>query len=63
MALGTTVALHIVSATEHEFHLHGYDIEDEGTDVTINFVADQAGSFEVETHDTEEIVFTLVVDG
>lgn len=60
--LGTPVTLHIVTATEQEFHLHGYDIEDGGTNVTINFVADQAGSFELESHDTEELLFTLVVE-
>ncbi len=60
--VGSTVSLHITSAEEHEFHLHGYDLENEGTDVTITFVADEAGEFEVETHDTEEVVFTLVVE-
>ena len=60
--LGSTVSLHITSAEEHEFHLHGYDLESEGTDVTVTFVADEAGEFEVETHDTEVVVFTLVVE-
>jgi hypothetical protein len=61
VALGTPVSLHVTTATSQEFHLHGYDIEDEGTDVTITFVADQAGSFELESHDTEALLFTLVV--
>jgi hypothetical protein len=60
--LGSTVSLHIISTEEHEFHLHGYDLEAEGTDLTLTFVADEAGEFEVETHDTEELVFTLVVE-
>ena len=60
--LGSTVSLHITSTEEHEFHLHGYDLEAEGTDLTLTFVADEAGEFEVETHDTEEVVFTLVVE-
>ncbi len=62
VAKGSTVSLQITSAEEHEFHVHGYDIESEGTAVTITFVADVAGEFEVETHDTEELVFTLVVE-
>jgi hypothetical protein len=60
--LGTPVSFHVVTATEQEFHLHGYDVEEEGTDVTISFTADQAGSFELESHDTEELLFTLVVE-
>jgi hypothetical protein len=51
-----------VTATEQEFHLHDYDIEQAGTDVTMTFVADQAGTFELESHDTEELLFTLVVE-
>ena len=60
--LGTPVSFHIVTATEQEFHLHDYDIEQGGTDVTMTFVADQAGTFELESHDTEELLFTLVVE-
>ncbi|MCB0999585.1 MAG: hypothetical protein KDB40_09840 [Acidimicrobiales bacterium] len=62
VAAGSTVSLQITSSEEHEFHLHGYDIELAGTEVTMTFVADDAGEFEVETHDTEELVFTLVVE-
>jgi hypothetical protein len=62
VAKGSTVSLHITSAEEHEFHLHGYDLEEEGTDVTITFVADEAGEFEVETHGTEQVIFNLVVE-
>ena len=61
VALGTSVTLHITTATSQEFHLHGYDIEDEGTDVNISFVADQVGSFELESHATDTLLFTLVV--
>ena len=43
------MSLHISGAESHEYHLHGYDIEQEGTDVTITFEATEAGSFEVET--------------
>jgi hypothetical protein len=63
VALGTPVSLHIVTATAQEFHLHDYDVEQEGTDVTLSFVADQTGTFELESHDTEALLFTLVVEG
>jgi hypothetical protein len=62
VAEGSTVSLHITAGEQHEFHVHGYDVESEGMDVTITFVADEAGEFEVETHDTEKVVFTLVVE-
>jgi hypothetical protein len=62
VAAGTTVSLHITAAESHPYHLHGYDIEQEGAEVTITFVADRAGSFDVETHDTDTKIFTLVVE-
>ncbi len=61
--LNSTVSLRITSAEEHEFHLHGYDLEDEGADITMTFVADTAGEFDVEIHGDEVVVFTLVVEG
>lgn len=62
--LGSPVTIHVVSAESHEFHLHGYDIELEGTDVTFDFTADQVGDFELETHDTEELILSFsVIDG
>jgi len=62
--LGSPVTIHVVSVETHEFHLHGYDIELEGTDVTFEFTADQAGEFELETHDTEELILSFsVIDG
>lgn len=62
VAKGSTVSLRITSATEDEFHVHGYDIEQVGTDVTITFVADETGEFEVERHESDEVIFTLVVE-
>lgn len=61
--LGTPLTIHVVSAESHEFHLHGYDIEQEGTDVTFTFTADAAGDFELETHDTEKVLLNLTVEG
>jgi hypothetical protein len=61
--LGTPLTIHVVTATDQEFHLHGYDIEQEGTDVTFTFTADQAGEFELESHATETVVLNLTVEG
>jgi hypothetical protein len=51
----------VTSSESHEFHLHGYDIELEGTEVTFEFTADQVGDFELETHDTGELILELSV--
>lgn len=59
--LGTPVTLVVRSAVEQEFHLHGYDLELAGTEVTFRFTADQAGTFELETHDTGRQVVILQV--
>ena len=61
--LGTPLTIRVVSAESHEFHLHGYDIEQEGTDVTFTLTATEAGEFELETHDTEVVVLNLTVEG
>jgi hypothetical protein len=67
VALGAIVTLSITDPTsDDEFHLHGYDL---GEDVTIlagqaetfTFVADQAGEFEVESHQTGDALMTLSV--
>mgnify|MGYP001565352832 CR=1 FL=1 len=62
VALGSTVSMHVVSETEQEFHLHDYDVENSGTDVTLTFVADHAGSFALESHEGDTLLFTLVVE-
>ena len=62
VALGAPVTLNVTNpGADDEFHLHGYDIELEGTDVTFNFVANETGDFELETHDTEEVLLELSV--
>jgi hypothetical protein len=61
--VGTAVTITIRSATAQEFHLHGYDLELTGTEVTFQFTADVAGTFAVESHDSEQPVFDLVVEG
>jgi glucose/arabinose dehydrogenase len=61
---GHTVLITVTSDEEDELHVHGYDIEVElapGQPGTVEFVADQAGLFEVETHDQGLQLFQLVV--
>jgi len=58
---GSPVKIRIVSAEQGEFHLHGYDIELTGVEVNFDFVADQPGTFELEEHDTGDLLLTLEV--
>ena len=57
--LGTEVSLTITSATEREFHLHGYDIELSGTRVVFTFIADIPGTNPVSIHPGHATVCTL----
>jgi len=41
VVLGTPVTINVIAEVEDEFHLHGYDIELSGDDVTFEFVADK----------------------
>lgn len=58
---GSPVLIRVVSAEQHEFHLHGYDIELTGVEVNFDFVADQPGSFELEEHESGDLLLTLEV--
>lgn len=63
--LGTDVRLELVAPEAEEYHLHGYDIEQEapaGQPVAISFTADQAGEFPLESHLTDDLLLTLVVE-
>ena len=67
IALGTSVTLQITNPDEDdEFHLHGYDLSTgdvgAGETATISFAADVAGTFEVESHVTDDVLVTLVVE-
>jgi hypothetical protein len=59
--LGTELMINVVSATDQEFHLHGYELEAAGTEVTFEFTANKAGEFELESHDTEAVLLILTV--
>lgn len=63
---GQTVQIRVTSDHEDEIHVHGYDIEkpiNAGQTITIEFVADLTGSFEVEMHEIDPgLLFTLFVE-
>ena len=64
VGLGQTVVLRLLSDTDQEYHVHGYDIETQaaaGVEATIEFTADQAGDFDVESHTTDAILAILQV--
>ena len=64
VALGQTVVLRLLSDTDQAYHVHGYDLEKQaaaGVEATFEFTADTAGSFEVESHNTDKVLATLQV--
>ena len=62
---GTDVTVELTDPNaDQEYHLHGYDVEvaaSKGATGKIQFVADQTGSFDVESHDTEQVLLVIVV--
>jgi hypothetical protein len=63
---GSTVTLQLTDpSSADQYHLHGYDLETEhipaGTTAKITFTADRAGTFEVESHETEDVLVQLEV--
>ncbi|GAA4192733.1 hypothetical protein GCM10022252_34590 [Streptosporangium oxazolinicum] len=61
---GQTVKITVTGDAADVAHVHGYDKAADlkpGTPATIEFVADQDGLFEVETHDSKLQLFQLVV--
>ncbi|MEU8172166.1 hypothetical protein AB0C14_04775 [Microbispora hainanensis] len=64
VAKGQTVRITVTGDAADEAHLHGYDKEAElkpGVPASIEFVADQTGLFEMETHESGLQLFQLVV--
>lgn len=64
VALGSAVHLSVTSDVSDEVHVHGYDLEKEvaaGGTVTFDFTADQAGTFEIESHESDLLLTKLVV--
>jgi len=61
---GQTVKIVVITDTADEVHVHGYDKEAEttaGSPTTIEFAATQTGLFEVETHKSKKVLFSLQV--
>jgi hypothetical protein len=64
--LGAKVTLELTDPNaKQQYHLHGYDLESAevpaGTTAKISFTADQAGTFEVESHETEAVLVQLEI--
>ena len=58
--LGTSVTLVATSSIEREYHLHGYDIELTGEEVTFQFTATIPGPHELTEHPDHTTVCTIV---
>lgn len=62
---GDQVRIVVTSDRADEIHVHGYDVEaavEPGSPATLEFEADQPGSFEVEMHELDPgLLFTLLV--
>jgi hypothetical protein len=65
--LGATVTLSITNPTsDDEFHLHGYELGDgvsvpAGQPEAFTFLVDQPGEFELESHESGDILLILSV--
>jgi len=63
--VGSEVQLNITNPdAADEFHIHGIELEQEvdaGVTATFNFVADTAGTYEVESHVTEDVLVIIEV--
>ena len=61
---GDFVTLRLTSESPVEVHVHGYDVEGEvlpGEETNLSFEADATGRFEIEDHETEAQLGTLLV--
>ena len=61
---GDRVSLRLTSEEPTEVHLHGYDLEEEvspGEEATLSFEADLPGRFEIEDHESEDVLGVLLV--
>ncbi|WP_409330255.1 hypothetical protein [Trujillonella humicola] len=64
VGLGEQVTLTVTGDTPDELHLHGYDLTAQlvpGEPAVLTFVADIAGVFEVELHDSGALLLSLQV--
>ena len=61
---GDRVKLRLTSEKPAEVHLHGYGIQEEvspGEAATLSFEADLPGRFEIEDHESEDVLGVLLV--
>ena len=61
---GDFVTLRLSSESPVEIHLHGYDLEGDvlpGEETDLSFEAEDTGRFEIEDHETEAQLGTLLV--
>ncbi len=61
---GDRVTLRVTSEKPTEAHLHGYDLErgvSPGETATLSFEADLPGRFEIEDHESEDVLGVLLV--
>jgi heme/copper-type cytochrome/quinol oxidase subunit 2 len=61
---GDLVTLRLTSESPVEVHVHGYDLEGDvlpGEETNLSFEADVTGQFEIEDHETEAPLGTLLV--
>ncbi|MEQ7128878.1 hypothetical protein ABN034_30670 [Actinopolymorpha sp. B11F2] len=64
VADGTPIEITVTSDVADRLHVHGYDEEvavEPDKPGTLEFVADEAGRFEIELHDADRLVYQLVV--
>lgn len=59
--MGSPVNIRVISSRSDEFHLHGYELELTGTDVTFSFTADRLGEFILEGHESGQQLLVLTV--
>lgn len=63
--LGNTVRSFVTADAAEEVHVHGYELTLElvaGVPAELTFVADVPGIFEVELHESEQLLFELRVE-
>jgi hypothetical protein len=64
VALGQMVVLALLSDTDREYHVHGYDLVARaaaGAEQVFEFTADKSGRFDVEDHVTGDVLRVLEV--
>jgi hypothetical protein len=62
--LGENVILRLMSDSDEEYHVHGYDLEQKvaaGVEAQFEFTASMAGDFDVESHVTDKVYVVLHV--